>query len=275
MDEQKRIMMIKEIEHWRRSKLLPEHYCDFLLNLYMETGSDRSRSMIGLSKKDIAGSHWSRWMLVVAAVTALLLSLLNFNSFGISLQIGVSLVFVVSCYWIAFRSREETPVRARLFGGLASMALLGGGAWILGDNGWSEDWMFIALVAGSALVWLAVGWSGPFGFLQYCGWMGLMFAYGWMLNGRLAAGSWYMPQLGWLPVSFLLLWVGWLFHHRWKTAGLMMMAAGATVWFAPEAFSLLQGSVPTGVTEIALVCKLAAAGLVLFAFRKTWTEWIA
>ena len=26
--------IVKEIEHWQRSKLLPEQYCDFLLNLY-------------------------------------------------------------------------------------------------------------------------------------------------------------------------------------------------------------------------------------------------
>lgn len=36
MDEQRRKTIINEINHWRQSQLLPEHYCIFLLNLYTE-----------------------------------------------------------------------------------------------------------------------------------------------------------------------------------------------------------------------------------------------
>ncbi|WP_252508902.1 hypothetical protein [Paenibacillus peoriae] len=34
--EKKRAILLHEIEHWRRSRLLPEQYCDFLSNLYRE-----------------------------------------------------------------------------------------------------------------------------------------------------------------------------------------------------------------------------------------------
>ncbi|RCW65345.1 hypothetical protein [Saliterribacillus persicus] len=35
-EENKKDIIIDEIKHWKASKLLPEHYCDFLLALYTE-----------------------------------------------------------------------------------------------------------------------------------------------------------------------------------------------------------------------------------------------
>lgn len=36
MEDQRKKIIVKEIEHWRKNHLLPEHYCIFLLNLYTE-----------------------------------------------------------------------------------------------------------------------------------------------------------------------------------------------------------------------------------------------
>jgi hypothetical protein len=49
--EKKREILLYEIEHWRRSRLLPEQYCDFLSNLYREDENvtqSQSRSNTGL-----------------------------------------------------------------------------------------------------------------------------------------------------------------------------------------------------------------------------------
>ncbi|WP_156323827.1 hypothetical protein [Bacillus sp. JCM 19034] len=48
MRKERKEIVIEEIKHWRKSKLLPEHYCDFLLTLYSE-GNDRETKT--LSKK--------------------------------------------------------------------------------------------------------------------------------------------------------------------------------------------------------------------------------
>lgn len=36
MNEERRQTIVKEIDYWSRSKLLPQQYCDFLLNLYVD-----------------------------------------------------------------------------------------------------------------------------------------------------------------------------------------------------------------------------------------------
>ena len=47
MDAEKRKMIVREIDHWRRSKLLPEHYCDFLMNLYVDESTPKPASLMG------------------------------------------------------------------------------------------------------------------------------------------------------------------------------------------------------------------------------------
>jgi hypothetical protein len=42
MDERRREMIVREIEYWKRSRLLPEKYCNYLLALYTE-GDDKKR----------------------------------------------------------------------------------------------------------------------------------------------------------------------------------------------------------------------------------------
>jgi hypothetical protein len=41
MDEQRREIIVREIEYWKRSRLLPEQYCNYLLALYTEGGHQK------------------------------------------------------------------------------------------------------------------------------------------------------------------------------------------------------------------------------------------
>lgn len=42
MDDQRKKIIVNEINYWKQNRMLPEHYCDFLLNLYTEgiTGAE-------------------------------------------------------------------------------------------------------------------------------------------------------------------------------------------------------------------------------------------
>ncbi|WP_068774389.1 hypothetical protein [Paenibacillus sp. FJAT-26967] len=275
MEQDKRALIVKEIEQWRRSKLLPAQYCDFLLNLYMEDGQEPSKRVFGISAKSIRTSHWKFWLAAVIGVMIMSLTLLNFNSFGISLQIGVSAVFVVCWYIISFRQKDEAPLKAHLSSGIASASLIGFGVWILYANGLGQQLPVGIFIALCGAVWLLAGLAGKFPMLQYCGWIGLLVTYGFILSDRLEPATWYKLQLGWLPISFVLMWGGWLIQHRWKKPGVVMLLAGATVWFAPELFGLAWGTSAEQLLQLSLIGKVAAAGVALFAYRKNWTEWVA
>ncbi|MEM5598685.1 hypothetical protein AAHB53_24595 [Niallia circulans] len=36
MQDQRKTIIVKEIAYWKENKMLPEHYCDYLLTLYTE-----------------------------------------------------------------------------------------------------------------------------------------------------------------------------------------------------------------------------------------------
>ncbi|WP_164553358.1 hypothetical protein [Brevibacillus marinus] len=63
MDEQRRKTIINEINNWRQSQLLPEHYCIFLLNLYTEgelpsLPEKTGRTKSGGARTYAAGADW-------------------------------------------------------------------------------------------------------------------------------------------------------------------------------------------------------------------------
>ena len=124
MDAEKRKVIVREIDHWRRSKLLPEHYCDFLLNLYTDETTPKPASLMGVSATSVANSNWKIWLVIMAVIAALALSALNFNSFGMPMQIGISTLFVIICYAFAYRQFSKAPIVSYLLCGISSIAML-------------------------------------------------------------------------------------------------------------------------------------------------------
>lgn len=84
--EKKNEIIIKEIQHWKQSKLLPETYCDFLLALY--TKGDGSAHQIkhgsGTSMRD-----WLKLIILILLVPIILGVYLYINSVT---QIGILLI---------------------------------------------------------------------------------------------------------------------------------------------------------------------------------------
>lgn len=62
MDDHRRKIITNEIKYWKQNRMLPEHYCDFLLNLYTEGSEEaelpqqkRPRSTTGLGSFILVG----------------------------------------------------------------------------------------------------------------------------------------------------------------------------------------------------------------------------
>jgi len=114
METQRKQIIISEIKHWKESKLLPGHYCDFLLALYSR-GEELDESEL----KSIAPAHHQNknksnktilyLLLLVAFCT---LSLFMFDNVS-TLAFGVSAVALFSLLVYAgsanIRKSESVP----------------------------------------------------------------------------------------------------------------------------------------------------------------------
>lgn len=274
MDTEKRKIIVKEIEQWRRSRLLPEHYCDFLKNLYDDEG-EKPRSVMGVSAASISDSNWKPWLVVLAIISAISYSVLNFNSFGISLQIGISALFVVLCYVFAFLQRNKNPIVTPLLCGVASGFMLFIGIYLLHNHGVDSPFAYVSYVAFCSIVWLLTGILGRLGMFHFCGWAGLLFTYGWLLANRFEEPGWGILEISWLPICLIFIWIAWLVHHKNKQTAGILFIVGCLACFAPEGFGLLVNtSVANELIQLSFLCKMIAAGVILFLLRKKWIEWV-
>jgi hypothetical protein len=275
MEDDKRKIILKEIEHWRRSRLLPEQYCDFLLNLYLEDGKDKPKSFMGVSADSVVNSNWRIWLIVLAIAGLISFSALNFNSFGMAMQIGLSAIFVLLCYGFGFRKRNDAPLIANVLYGIASVFLLFIGLYIMDIHNIQSSYAHVGYITFCSVIWLLSGIAGRAKVLQFSGWVVLLSTYGWLLAQNLQAPIWWPLELSWFPVSVFFIWMAWLVHHKSKEVSGSLFVVGFISLFAPEVISFLTDvEASSQIIQLSFMFKLMAAGVMLFLLRKKWVEWV-
>jgi hypothetical protein len=276
MDADKRKILVGEIEQWRRSKLLPEQYCDFLLNLYGDEQSRKSASKVfGVSIGAIQNGRPWMWTLFLVGLLMGMFVVVNFNSFGIVLQIALSVSFVVCLYMIGLLMNRKSKMAGMLFISLGCLFALFIGLYLLRQHGVEMKGYYALYIGLIGLLWLIVGLIGSSAIIQYCGWIALACVYSYLLSQRIDDSAWYILQLCWLPIAIIFVWVGWLLHRKNKSTSRVLLFTGLTLAFMPEISSLFASAdIRSAMMQGLLFAKLSIAVMLLFALRNKWTEWI-
>lgn len=273
MERDKRSIIVNEIEQWQRSKLLPDQYCDFLLNLYRD--SDQARSPTKQKRKQaIAESKPLYWMLIFGVVALLCYVSLYFNSFSPSLQIGIFIAAALTAHGVSAAFRQRKPLLSYVMFGAGAFVLLAGGAW-LSQAGGIDDWGSTTFyIACCALIWIAFGLALRVPWIHLCGWAALLLVYAVAVNRLLQPESWLALQLCWVPLALLFGWVGWLSGRKAKASAAVFFIVACLVWFAPEAYALAWTRLEPAAAQLWVFGKLAALGGFAFGLRRTWSEWV-
>jgi hypothetical protein len=274
LDAGKRKTIVYEIEYWRKNKLLPEHLCDFLLNLYLEDPANRPEKWGSVSSSSIRNSNWKVWLMIFGGIGLISFIALNFNSFQIPMQISISALIILLCYMIGSVSRTKNLTIAYLAFGLGSLLLLNVGLFLLHKHD-ADIKLIVAYTVICSIIWMVTGMTARMPIFHFCGWLVLILIYGLVLDRNIEAFDWLGLQMSWVPVSIVLLWLGWLFHHNNKQMSAVLLMVGFLVWFIPDVFGLLLTDLPRNELQLSLILRIAAAGIALFSLRKKWTEWVA
>jgi len=268
-------MIVKEIEHWQRSKLLPDQYCDFLLNLYRDPEA-QGTIVQQERKRAIVESNPLHWLLLIASIGLLCYVGLHFSLFPPLLQIGVFLAVVVATHGVSAYFRKRKPLLSYALFGVGAAALLAGGAFLLaGDAGGSGGWGAPAFyMACCSIIWIAFGVALRVPWIHLCGWVVLMLVYSAAVNRVVMPEGWAALELCWVPLAGLFGWIGWLLSRRAKQSGAVFLILACLLWFVPETYAFAFTEQPLLVTQSIMLGKLAALGGAAFALRKIWTEWV-
>lgn len=273
-DDVKRNLIVNEIESWRRSKLLPEQYCDFLQNIYLDDLNERPKGIMGNTLKKVGHATGKQWLLAFGSFALICFVVLHFSVFPLALQIGLTTVVTAAFVILGTRKRKENQLQGMLYIGAGMAFLAGIGFSVVRLNGWTDNEGIVWLVGLCAVLWIGFGLLLRFAILHWFGWMAFIVLYALLLSQHTASPSWLEVQVFWIPAALLFGWLSWFFHVRNKSIGAVFFAVALILWFMPEVYSALH-SVDIQLIQIELLSKIVIAGVGMFRLRKQWMEWVA
>jgi len=272
-NDEKRKFIVNEIEAWRRSKLLPEHYCDFLQNLYLDDLTERPKGAVETVVRSIEHASRKKWILYIGIFSLICLVVYHFSAFPLPLQIAVIGLATTGFVALGGTWRETHPVKAlsSMFGGM--LFLFGTGAVILELHGWEDGAGPIVLLGVCATLCIVCGLLLRMPLIHWLGWLSLVALYAKLLIRQIPEPTWGQTQIFWIPAALLLLWLAWFLHVRFRSVGAVLFGTGLIVWYMPELQGVL-GGVPAEWVQAGFLGKTILMGLGLFRLRKQWTEWV-
>jgi hypothetical protein len=189
------------------------------------------------------------------------------------MQISISALIILLCYLVGGISRQKNSTISYTGFGIGSILLLNAGLYLLQKN--DADMFAIAGYAAlCSIIWMVTGITARMPAFHFGGWIILILIYGWFLQHSIISFDWLGLQMSWVPVSIVLLWLGWLFHHNNKQMGAVLHLVGFIVWFVPDVYGMLLTDLPHGGLQFSLMLRIIIAGIALFSLRKKWIEWV-
>lgn len=291
MTQDKRTIIINEIQYWKTHKLLPEQYCDFLLNLYGSDGKEKGSSRFRLPWTRTRGSTGSRhhvaggagigirsgikWALALGVITIISVIGFYFNAFPLAMQIISGSITVVAFLLAGILLISRHLPFAYLSLGTGCFLLLLIGEWLLklyqlDEPLWALGYLFLC-----CLVWLGLGIFLRLIFLQLCGFLGMAFIYGWLLMNLLDPLYGVLLQLAWMVTGALCLWGGWMIRNLNRSLMQTLIAVAVICFVAPELMAVFLGGAHTSMFPYILFTgKLAGSGIAILILRKRWIGWV-
>lgn len=306
MDDQRKRIIVTEIENWRKNHLLPEHYCIFLLNLYTEgdrpathpagkqAGKGSSAPVGGAAQGYVAATEpaaayhalpaaqpyavsWKMliaWLLGACFFAGIIFLAFHFNRFTTSMQIAIFSCFALFFYILsyAFRRRSAPLTHASL--AATFLILLLGGFYMLKEADASPSAMLLYLTV-VCLFWCGNGIVFRYAYLLYCGILGLALLYGAATLERIGADySWWRAELYWVPLAGILVGMGFLLHDRQHPLAGVLAVCGMVIFFGAEIQSLYIAKAKQDVIQLLLFGKVFASSILFFLTRTHWFQWL-
>lgn len=273
MNLEKREVILREIHYWRRSKLLPEQYCDFLTNLYNDEAEIKDSNPVSLH--NLQQGSVKVWLFSFGIISLIFLISLYFSVFPWPLQLATALCVLIVCYGYSAIYRDRNNMISVLLAGAGSVLTLGFGLWLISLHDLDPDFWRPLLIAVCGLLWVVLGFTLRIGLLHYCGFAFWALLYAGLSGQMRPNASFLELELLWLPLCVLMIWLSWLVYHRIQGISGIYFGVGVSLWLMPEIDALwLRQDYPEWVSLV-LIFKIAVGLALLFIFRKKWITWVA
>lgn len=179
MDSQKKKVILNEISFWKKNKLLPEHYCDFLTTLYSE-----GQEVNDISNFDVNAAHSlltenstkENWNMIFTSVGAvvLLVALFVLKAPFVLIPIILSVSAIIGLLLFLFKFNPNKTLMTTFTYATIALLILGVSIKIVNLLGGNPLVLCVVLI-GNCVLWLVSGRFLDLMFFKISGVVGILF----------------------------------------------------------------------------------------------------
>ena len=175
MANQRKQIIINEITFWKQNKLLPEHYCDFLMTLYTE-GTYQGEEPAGNAKQSVKGreKRQGRWMFLLFPAVAVALFVLLFTLDSLWLVGIPALLLAIASVAGAFYYAKKNELLAPVLYISGALLLFGLSVKLSLAYFPKNNTALYSVLIGNSLFWLLSGWKMKLIYFTVSGVLGLL-----------------------------------------------------------------------------------------------------
>lgn len=177
MSLQRKQIILNEITFWKQNKLLPEHYCDFLIALYAQGEMTEIEEKETSSKAILAKDGKNKTILytILGVITAILMALLIFVTSFVFLPIIVSGIAIFIFLYIAIKIAKNKTIFSPLLMVCSALLLLAISFKVWEAYFMSHPLVLICLIIGNCIIWLFSGLLLKLAYFSISGIIGTVF----------------------------------------------------------------------------------------------------
>ncbi|WP_139490490.1 hypothetical protein [Brevibacillus dissolubilis] len=222
----------------------------------------------------ITGKMILGWLIGASVIAALILLAFHFNGFSTLMQITIFTSIVFFFYIMAFFFKRRAPVLSHVSLAVVSLLLVAGGFFFM-DKLLLPDTALLVYLGILCLFWCVNGLMFGYGYLLYCGIIGLGMLYATLMIKRIEFDyTWWRAELYWVPLAALMVGLGFLLNRRNTQLAGVFAFCGVAYFFGAELASLYIEQAPSDIIQLLLFIKVFMVSILFFFTRGYWFHWL-
>ncbi|RIJ67597.1 hypothetical protein CW357_10740 [Rummeliibacillus sp. TYF005] len=164
MNSQKKEVILNEISFWKKNKLLPEHYCDFLTTLYSEgqevEENNTTKIRINAANSLLAENYSKNNLKTILASIAIILifvALFVLKAPFVLIPIILSVSIIVGLLVFLFKFKPNKTVRKTLTYATIALLIFGVSIKIVNLYFGGHPSLLYGVLLGNCILWLLTG----------------------------------------------------------------------------------------------------------------------
>ncbi|GIN55804.1 hypothetical protein J8TS2_01230 [Lederbergia ruris] len=172
MKDDKKTVLLNEIHFWKENKILPEHYCDYLIALYTQGDESQQPKKRKRNKKIFQWEAILPLLLLICIVGMAVITYITAISFGMQTLFLSIFVVILIFSWFYFRKKNLNPMLVYI---TAAFLLLFYTVQINGAFFENKTMSLYWLLLANCIIWMISGLVGKKLFFTLSGFIAMVF----------------------------------------------------------------------------------------------------